>query len=44
VWLPTLPIANLAHALKPYLEAGESSGTNAAGATLGDAINGLFGN
>ena len=44
VWLQTLPIANLAHALQPYLEPGESSGTNAAGATLGGAINGLFGN
>ena len=41
VWLQTLPIANLAQALQPYLVQGESAPSNAGGA-IGGAIGSLL--
>jgi uncharacterized protein (TIGR00266 family) len=43
VWLQTLPISNLAHALQPYLATGEAE-SGAAGGIAGAAVKGLFSN
>ncbi len=44
VWLQSLPISNLAHALEPYLSHdGGNAGAAAAGGIAGAAIGGLFG-
>ena len=40
VWLQSLPLANLAHALSPYL--GSSAGENAANAGVGGIIGGVI--
>jgi uncharacterized protein (TIGR00266 family) len=42
VWLQTLPIANLAHALLPYLP--QASSSNDPGDSIGNALGGLLGN
>jgi uncharacterized protein (TIGR00266 family) len=45
VWLQSLPISNLAHALQPYLsgDSGGNVGAAAAGGIAGAALGGLFG-
>lgn len=47
VWLQSLPLANLAHALGPYLPTQEASGDNmaagVAGGVAGSIIKGIFG-
>jgi uncharacterized protein (TIGR00266 family) len=44
VWLQSLPLANLAHALSPYLGSGEGSArTGVAAGLAGAALGGLFG-
>ncbi|MBI3647743.1 MAG: TIGR00266 family protein [Actinobacteria bacterium] len=43
LWLQTLPIANLAQALQPYLVQGEVT-AGGAGGVIGGAIGGIFGN
>jgi uncharacterized protein (TIGR00266 family) len=43
VWLQTLPLSNLAHALQPYLATGEAATGGSAGAVAG-ALGGLFNN
>jgi uncharacterized protein (TIGR00266 family) len=43
VWLQTLPLSNLAHALQPYLVTGEAAAGGSAGAVTG-ALSGLFNN
>jgi uncharacterized protein (TIGR00266 family) len=42
VWLQTLPLANLAHALQPYMIEGETAAGGSAGAVAG-ALTGLLG-
>ncbi len=42
VWLQTLPLANLAHALSPYMVEGETASGGSAGAVAG-ALGGLLG-
>jgi uncharacterized protein (TIGR00266 family) len=46
VWLQTLPLANLAHALEPYLPQGRGEGVRNVGtaAVLGGIVGGLFDN
>jgi uncharacterized protein (TIGR00266 family) len=45
VWLQSLPLSNLAHALSPYLasKGGNTAGNVAAGGLAGAALGGLFG-
>ena len=43
IWLQTLPIAGLAHALSPYLTTGEAT-AGAAGGVVGAVMRGLFKN
>lgn len=43
VWLQTLPLSNLAHALQPYLATGEATTGGSAGAVAG-ALSGLLSN
>lgn len=44
IWLQSLPLANLAHALEPYLSSGrESTGTNVASGIAGATLGSLFG-
>jgi uncharacterized protein (TIGR00266 family) len=45
VWLQSLPLSNLAHALSPYLakSGGNTAGNVAAGGIAGAALGGLFG-
>ncbi len=42
VWLQSLPLANLAHAIQPFLGGGEAT-AGAAGGVTGVALKGLFG-
>ena len=45
VWLQTLPIANLAHSLEPYLPSATSSSSSSGSSNaISGAVNGLFGN
>ena len=42
VWLQSLPLSNLAHALRPYLSgSGETAATAGAGAVIGSVLRGL---
>lgn len=41
VWLQTLPLSNLAHALQPYLVTGEAT-AGGAGGVAGAALKGLL--
>jgi uncharacterized protein (AIM24 family) len=41
VWLQSLPLSNLAHALSPYLRGGESAKSAGIGAIVGSVIRGL---
>jgi uncharacterized protein (TIGR00266 family) len=42
VWLQSLPLANLAHALSPYLGGGENLASAGAGAAVGSVLRGLM--
>jgi uncharacterized protein (AIM24 family) len=46
VWLQTLPLANLAHALEPYLSSGRGEGVRNIGtaAVLGGIVGSMFDN
>lgn len=44
VWLQTLPIANLAHSLQPYMGAGESRRDLTTGSMIGGVVGSMFDN
>ena len=45
IWLQSLPLSNLAHALSPYLRnPGETAAASGSGAVIGSALKGLFDN
>jgi hypothetical protein len=39
VWLQTMPISQLAHAIAPYLPQNEGSGNSSGGSILGGLLN-----
>lgn len=41
IWLQSLPLSNLAHALRPYLSVGETVQDASAGAVIGSVLRGL---